>query len=72
MLCLAQREVHTEVNAVTERRRGLRISQDRPIRVFESAANQFIAGETRDISATGPSASPWARAAMARFPTGSA
>lgn len=53
MLCLAQREVHTDVNDVTERRRGFRISQSRPVRVFDPANGCFIAGETRNVSASG-------------------
>jgi hypothetical protein len=36
-----------------ERRRGLRIRQDRPIKVFEPAAARFFAGQTLDIGATG-------------------
>jgi hypothetical protein len=36
-----------------ERRRGLRISQDRPIKVFEPSAGRYIGGKTHDVSATG-------------------
>lgn len=36
-----------------ERRRGLRIGQHRPIKVYEPASSRFVGGQTRDISATG-------------------
>lgn len=36
-----------------ERRRGLRIRQSRPIRVYEPAGARYFAGVTGDISATG-------------------
>lgn len=36
-----------------ERRRGLRIHQQRPIKIFESGSGRYIGGATRDISATG-------------------
>jgi hypothetical protein len=36
-----------------ERRRGLRIRQKRPVKVFDSAAAKYFGGQTEDISATG-------------------
>lgn len=36
-----------------ERRRGLRIRQARPIRVYESSGARYFGGQTEDISATG-------------------
>ena len=36
-----------------ERRRGLRIHQARPVKVFEHAASRYFGGQTHDISATG-------------------
>ena len=36
-----------------ERRRGLRIRQQRPVKIFDPAANRYIAGQTRDVSSTG-------------------
>jgi PilZ domain len=36
-----------------ERRRGLRIAQHRPIKVYEPTACRFIGGQTEDISTTG-------------------
>ena len=37
----------------SERRRGLRIRQARPINVFEPAGSRFFGGRTEDISSTG-------------------
>jgi hypothetical protein len=37
----------------TERRRGLRIRQNRPIKVFEPTTSRYFGGQTGDISATG-------------------
>jgi hypothetical protein len=36
-----------------ERRRGLRIRQNRPIKVFEPTLGRYFGGQTEDISATG-------------------
>ena len=36
-----------------ERRRGLRIRQRRPVKVFEPAARRYYGGRTEDISAAG-------------------
>lgn len=36
-----------------ERRRGLRIRQNRPIKVFEPTLSRYFGGQTEDISATG-------------------
>jgi hypothetical protein len=36
-----------------ERRRGLRIREKRPVKVFDSAAARYFGGQTEDISATG-------------------
>lgn len=36
-----------------ERRRGLRIRTNRPIKVFEPAAARYFGGQTEDISTTG-------------------
>jgi hypothetical protein len=37
----------------TERRRGLRIAQARPVKIFEHASNRYFPGQTMDVSATG-------------------
>jgi hypothetical protein len=36
-----------------ERRRGLRIQQNRPIKVFEHTASRYFGGQTQDVSSTG-------------------
>jgi len=36
-----------------ERRRGLRVRQSRPIKVFEPTANRYFGGQTEDVSSTG-------------------
>jgi hypothetical protein len=36
-----------------ERRRGLRIRQDRPVKIFEPMGARYFGGRTEDISATG-------------------
>lgn len=36
-----------------ERRRGLRITQNRPIKVYEPSASRYFGGQTHDVSATG-------------------
>ena len=40
-------------NAGMERRRGLRIQQNRPIKVYEPTLARFFGGQTQDVSATG-------------------
>jgi hypothetical protein len=42
-----------EAAAATERRRGLRVKQQRPVKVFEMASARFFGGQTRDVSVTG-------------------
>jgi hypothetical protein len=51
-------DTYDEVNfhdpdAHAERRRGLRIRQARPIKVYEAAGAKYFGGITEDISATG-------------------
>jgi len=36
-----------------ERRRGLRIRENRPVKIFDAAAARYFGGQTEDISATG-------------------
>ena|SRR5688572_7506188 len=38
---------------VTERRRGLRIRQQRPIKVYEPTTSRYFGGQTEDVSVTG-------------------
>jgi hypothetical protein len=40
-------------DALAERRRGLRIRQERPVKVFEPATARYFGGLTADISSTG-------------------
>ena len=37
----------------TERRRGLRIRQTRPVKIFEPALGRYYGGQTEDFSSTG-------------------
>jgi hypothetical protein len=63
MTVVREREEHSTEAGSSERRRGLRISQHRPVKVFESMSARYIGGQTEDISATGlrielPASSP--------------
>ncbi len=42
-----------KATAGIERRRGLRIRQNRPIKIYEPSAGRYLAGQTRDVSSTG-------------------
>src|SRR5215203_3094329 len=47
----------------SERRRGLRIRRENPVKIFSPAANRYVPGQTQDISSTGlrvtlPSSAP--------------
>lgn len=53
MLALVDDSREQADSGATERRRGLRISQQRPIKIFEPATIRFLGGQTADISATG-------------------
>ena len=48
-------EIGSEMNIATgaERRRGLRIRQHRPIKVYEPGSHRYFGGQTEDVSATG-------------------
>ena len=37
----------------SERRRGLRIHQNRPVKVYEASSGRYVGGQTHDISSTG-------------------
>jgi hypothetical protein len=37
----------------SERRRGLRIRQNRPVKIFDSSAARYFGGQTCDVSSTG-------------------
>ena len=40
-------------DTISERRRGLRVRQHRPVKVFEPLGSRYFGGQTGDISATG-------------------
>ena len=46
-------EQGAQSEAGIERRRGLRIQQTRPIKVFEATASRYFGGQTQDVSSTG-------------------
>ena len=45
--------LHAAAEGGTERRRGLRIRQNRPVKVYEPTTSRYFGGQTEDISATG-------------------
>jgi hypothetical protein len=45
--------IPSESASGAERRRGLRIAQARPVKIFEHASSRYFPGETKDVSATG-------------------
>ena len=40
-------------DTISERRRGLRVRQNRPVKVFEPLGSRYFGGQTGDISSTG-------------------
>jgi hypothetical protein len=48
-----QSEKRTGKRGGAERRRGLRISQQRPVKIYEPWSTRYIGGQTHDVSATG-------------------
>jgi hypothetical protein len=53
-MMLATEEITGEsIDTNSERRRGLRVRQERPVKVFEPAAGRYFPGKTADISAAG-------------------
>jgi hypothetical protein len=53
MMTIADQFESREDQKLAERRRGLRIAQHRPIKVYEPSSTRFIGGQTRDVSTTG-------------------
>ncbi len=53
MLLISERSNRQDAKTGSERRRGLRIEQDRPIKVFEPNGSRYFGGKTQDISSTG-------------------
>ena len=50
---LADNNAGNSATAGIERRRGLRIAQNRPIKVYEPSIARYFGGQTQDVSATG-------------------
>jgi hypothetical protein len=46
-------EIETTEEAGAERRRGLRIKQTRPVKIFDQMSSRYFGGQTCDISSTG-------------------
>ncbi|HVT89380.1 MAG TPA: PilZ domain-containing protein [Tepidisphaeraceae bacterium] len=53
MLALVKQTRDRYIARPSERRRGLRIAQQRPVKVFEPSSTRFIGGQTHDVSTTG-------------------
>lgn len=49
----ARQALESDIQSGIERRRGLRISQARPIKIYEPTAARYFGGQTQDISSTG-------------------
>jgi hypothetical protein len=50
----AEREMVLSMHdAEAERRRGLRVRQSRPIKIYEPTTSRYFGGQTLDVSATG-------------------
>ena len=47
------KELDSAESDTPERRRGLRIREQRPVKVFDSASARYFGGQTEDISVTG-------------------
>jgi hypothetical protein len=45
--------VDANADTISERRRGLRVRQNRPVKIFEPLGSRYFGGQTGDISATG-------------------
>jgi len=63
MLMLTPPSQDAEVESGIERRRGMRLQQARPIKVYEPGVSRYFGGQTQDVSSTGlrlelPSAMP--------------
>jgi hypothetical protein len=52
-LLMPQHTVEPMDDAGAERRRGLRIRQNRPVKIFEPMAGRYFGGQTEDVSSTG-------------------
>src|ERR1700679_1659721 len=50
---LVQDQTDHEYETLTERRRGLRVNQHRPVKIYDATADRYIAGQTSDVSSSG-------------------
>ena len=56
MLLIANTETFPasdDASVAAERRRGLRIRQNRPVKIFDPTSTRYFAGQTCDVSSTG-------------------
>ena len=53
MLLLTEQSSVCVEDLSSERRRGLRIRQNRPVKVYEPTVARYFGGQTQDVSATG-------------------
>jgi hypothetical protein len=53
MLTLADRRPSPSPANLAERRRGLRIKQSRPVKIYEPRTSRYFPGQTADISLNG-------------------
>lgn len=55
LMAIALSETDREVleQDYSERRRGLRVRQQRPVKVYQPAAHRYFGGRTEDVSSTG-------------------
>jgi len=53
LLSESVRASREEMEMGFERRRGLRIRQRRPVKVYDSASARYFGGQTEDVSSTG-------------------
>jgi hypothetical protein len=52
-LLMPDAEIELNDEPGSERRRGLRIRQQRPVKIFEPMAGRYFGGQTEDVSSTG-------------------
>jgi hypothetical protein len=45
--------VDANADTISERRRGLRVRQHRPVKIFEPLGSRYFGGQTGDVSSTG-------------------
>ncbi|HTL27710.1 MAG TPA: PilZ domain-containing protein [Tepidisphaeraceae bacterium] len=53
MLLVSEQQTEQNEESGVERRRGLRIEQQRPIKLLEPSLGKYYGGQTKDVSSTG-------------------